>query len=127
MKGKLLTLVILSSITFVSCTNDIHVRVANKTLDKININNIDHIYKGITKYVFTLTPDARSDSFVICRSYREEFPCLARVTVTMTVVPGGGQIGGNYETVTLTENPRDVFHAAYDSRWIVVTVENFPE
>jgi hypothetical protein len=127
MKRKLLVTLILSSLIFFGCTNDLHIRVTNSTLDNIDINGTQHILKGLTDYVFTLTPETTSDSFVICRRYNSVYPCLARVTVTMIEVPGGGRIGGHYQNVTITESPRDIFSIANTGIYISADVENLTE
>ena len=122
MKGKLLAILVLSSILFCWGCSDVHVFVQNTTLDNFRINEGGvHVKPNERKFLFTLNSDFSTDGFDICRSYG----CLARVTVTLTDFPKPGIWGGREnETVTITENPRDTFEAS-GGEWSSVSVEHY--
>lgn len=123
MKGKLLAILVLSSILFCWGCSDVHVFVQNTTLDNFRINEGGvHVKPGEKKFVFTLNGDFFTDGFDICRSYG----CLARVTVTLTKSPELEDSWGKreYDTVTITENPRDTFQAS-GGTWTTASVEHY--
>jgi len=107
MKGKLLTILVLSSILFCWGCGDVQVYVQNTTLDNFRINEGGtHVKPGEKKFLFSLDKDFPTDGFDICRSYG----CLARVTVTATKFPGTDQGSRTTDTITITESPRDTFN-----------------
>lgn len=116
MKGKLLTILILSSVLFCWGCSDVHVFVQNNTLEDFRINRGGkYVAPGEEKFVFTLNGVFPSNSFLLCRSYDG---CLARVTVTLE---GEGGPLVKSDTITITEVATNTFNGT-GGTWTSVSI-----
>jgi len=119
MKKILLVIFILSSLLFYGCRDAIQVYVTNNTQDNLEINRVGghHVAQFESYHVMTIYRDVPQGSFKLCRGYG----CLANVTV-IAEFHGDTEPKVVETTITITEDPRDTFHATHGEYVSDVTI-----